>query len=418
MIRLLICKDLLRTFLKPGATLINLLLPFLVTGLIGMVFGGGTGGGGLGTIQLAVVDQDDSVVSRFLLGAFNNDDAGPSIQSRKLSLDEAMNQIQKDKISAVLVIPAGFGDDYLKAGKTPPLKLIKNPAQSYYPAILEEMLSVLTAGMNALSENFSSEFSGIAEILEVEGRPDMVTLAAIMIRLGTKFETVEEFLFPPLVGYVEETVASEKTSGVAINIFAFLLPMLATMFLLFIADSSIRDLYAELRNKTLNRIRTVRSDLFCFVLAKVLFSMIVLFICSIILFIIGGLIFNIEWKHPVQILMLIIGFPFCASSFVAVLASLARSERKADAFNGMVILSVSFIGGSVFAVNQLPGFLKNFVSPLLPNFWFIQGFHQLEFGDGLISWQTALLRMTLFGLCCCFLSGVLFTRFLRQGGKA
>ena len=38
------------------------------------------------------------------------------------------------------------------------LELIKNPAESIHPAVLEELLGAVVTALNAISRNFNSEF--------------------------------------------------------------------------------------------------------------------------------------------------------------------------------------------------------------------------------------------------------------------
>jgi hypothetical protein len=66
MIRVLLAKDLRRARRNPTPWLVHLAMPLLITALIGFAFGGGSsGGGGLGRIKLALVDEDDSVLTGF-----------------------------------------------------------------------------------------------------------------------------------------------------------------------------------------------------------------------------------------------------------------------------------------------------------------------------------------------------------------
>ncbi|HSR87474.1 MAG TPA: hypothetical protein VLL07_00855, partial [Pontiella sp.] len=65
--RLLLEKDLKRISRNPMSMVILILIPFLITGLIGMTFGGMANGNGDGfaPIRLGIVDKDESVFSQF-----------------------------------------------------------------------------------------------------------------------------------------------------------------------------------------------------------------------------------------------------------------------------------------------------------------------------------------------------------------
>src|SRR5439155_26527683 len=189
-----------------------------------------------GTIKFAVVDDDDSVLSSLLRGAMNQGEFKKHLEARFLERESALKQINDNKISALLIIPKGFTRDYLAGDQSVAVELIKNPAQSVYPAILEELLQVAVAGLNAVARNLHADLPEWKELVEKEGRPDMKLMADLLTRVGNRFEQAEHYLFPPLLGYETTTQKKAKEEGPALNIFAFLLPGMAAMFLLFLAD--------------------------------------------------------------------------------------------------------------------------------------------------------------------------------------
>src|SRR6266516_1935206 len=88
----LLIKDLRRARHNPWPYLINLALPLCITALVGLVFGPSSKGGGLGQIKLAVVDEDDSVLSSLLRGAMNQGDFKKHLEARFLERKEAFKQ--------------------------------------------------------------------------------------------------------------------------------------------------------------------------------------------------------------------------------------------------------------------------------------------------------------------------------------
>src|SRR2546427_3168943 len=149
------------------------------------------------------------------------------------------------KISAVLIIPKGFTRTNVSGDELVAFELIKNPAQSFYPAILEELVQVAVTGLNAVARNLRSDLPAWKEVFEKKGRPDMKRIAELMVRVGDKFENAERYLFPPLVGYEASTQKKAQEQGPALNIFAFLLPGMAVMILLFLARPPICGPYRQ-----------------------------------------------------------------------------------------------------------------------------------------------------------------------------
>lgn len=413
----LVAKDLKRVARNPLPLLINLAIPLAITALIGLAFGRSDQPGGLGRIKIAVVDEDKSVFSQFLGGAFDQKDAQKYLQVEWLQREAAMQQINANAISAVVIIPENFSSNYLRAEVVPPLELIKNPAQSFFPAIVEELLGVAVEGLSGLHRSFRPELKGWIEVFESEGTPNMITLSKILLDVGNKFERAEDYLFPPLVTYGEVTKEKKKKEGPVFNLFAYLLPGLASMFLLFIVDNCVRDLYREIRMKTLGRYRTLHVQIFPFILSKVCYAMVVGGLSAGVMFGAGGIVFGIDWKNPLALALVAISFALFASGFMAFLAALARKEDRADTMNNALILGIAFAGGSLFPAQQLPAFLRDHISPLMPNYWFVESVRNLQTGGDILGWTTGLLLLTIGGLIFSVAASALLSQLLKKGGQ-
>lgn len=411
----LLIKDLNRAWRNPWRYLLNLALPLCITALIGLAFGPSSRGGGMGRIKMAIVDEDDSILSQFLKGSTGQSESAKYLDARFLDKEKALRQLNDNEISAALIIPKGFTQNYLKGSGPVVLDLIKNPAQSFYPAIVEELLAVVVTGLNAVSRNFQSEFPEWEKVLEKSGRPDMTTISRLMLRVGDKFEKAEKYLFPPLVTYSKETRKSDKEAGPAFNIFGYLLPGLAAMFLLMLAGHSVRDLYKEIEARTLDRYRTIHHRILPLISSKVILAITMVVLGSTILFCGGGWIFRMQWQRPMAMILIILAFGLFASGFMSFIAALARSERRADVLDNVIVLSLSFIGGSFFPARQLPEFLRDHVSPLMPNYWFIETIRSLQFEDGQMLWTVNAVKLAVLGLVLVAAASWIFERTLSKG---
>jgi ABC-type multidrug transport system permease subunit len=415
----LLWKDLRRARHNPWPYLINLALPLCTTALIGLAFGPSAKGGGLGPIKVAVVDEDDSMLSSLLRGAMNQGDFKKHLEARFLEREEALKQINDNAISAVLIVPAGFTRSYLTGEGPVALELIKNPAQTFYPAILEELLQVVVTGLNAIARNLRSDLPEWQKVIEKEDRPDMKRLAELIVRVGEKFDRAGKYLFPPLVGYTKETRQKSARERPAANIFAFLLPGLAAMFLLFIADHAIRDLYREVSARTLDRYRTLDPRLLLFIGSKVLLALVMVGLGSGVMFGGGAWIFGVDWERPFEMGAVILAFGLFASGFMSFVAALARSARRADTINSVLIVCLSFLGGSFFPARQLPAFLRDHLSPWMPNYWFVEGVRGLQSGEAsVVPWDWAALKLVGLGLALVIAASWIFKRALTKGLRA
>jgi hypothetical protein len=446
MLRVLLAKDLRRARRNPLPWLINLIVPLAFTALIGLVFGGQSDSGALGRIRFAVVDEDKTMLSDFLRGAANQGEGGKYLEPVFMEREDALRQINANQISAVLIIPTNFMRNYLTARQAVSLELIKNPAESLHPAVLEELLGAVITALNAVSRNFSSEFPEWQAV--IEGRDDYHKLSALIERAGDKLKTVKKYINPPLVSYEKEAPADEsagvevksgaanggasksgasknappKTAGAkpgsADDIFAYLLIGLSAMFLLFLAGSAMSDLYRELSQRTFQRYQTLRDSLVPFLASKALFAFVMLLLGSAIMLGGGGLIFRIHWQQPWALLTLTAGYIGFAATLFAVLVALTPDERRAAVLTNLTGTGLGLGGGCAFPPQQLPAFLRMHVTPLLPSYWFVDTARNLQYGSAGPAWGWVALKLALLGVALLVLAAILFRRRFKTGRSA
>lgn len=433
MLRVLLAKDLRRARRNPLPLLINLLIPLCVTALIGLVFGGRSDSGALGRIRFAVVDEDRTVLSDFLRGAANQRQGGEHLDPVFLDRPEAMRLINANEISAVLIIPTNFTRNYFTGSDNISLDLIKNPAQSIHPAVLEELLGAVTTALNAISRNLQSEFPDWHNV--IAGKGDYKEVAALIERAGDKLKKAERFINPPLVSYEKDApkdaadlnattnaVAATKTTtpktSPGSNIFAYLLVGMAGMFLLFLANNAMTDLHRELRQRTLARYHTLHHQLAPFVAGKIIYTIVIVLVSSAILFIGGGGIFGVSWRQPLAFGLLALGYAAFAASLMALLVALIPDERKANALNTVVSMGIALAGGCMFPPQALPVFLREHVTPLLPTHWFVETARNLQYSDGPLAWTFPLAKLLALSVVLMMAAAMLFRRQFHSGAKS
>ncbi len=446
MLRVLLAKDLRRARRNPLPWLINLIVPLAMTALIGLVFGGHSDSGALGRIRFAVVDEDQTALSDFLRGAANQGQGAKYLEPVFMERADALREINAAKISAVLIIPTNFMRNYLTARQPVSLELIKNPAESIHPAVLEELFGAVVTALNAISRNLNSEFPAWQSVLE--GNGDYHQVSALIERAGDKFKMAGKYINPPLVSYEKEAPADQSTnveangratntvaakSGAAkkapakasaaqINstseIFAYLLLGMSAMFLLFIAGSAMSDLYRELRLHTFERYETLRDSLAPFLVGKVVFAVVLLLLCGAIMLGGGGLIFHIHWQQPIALLALTAGYTCFAAALFAVVVALMPDERRAAVLNNLAGMGLGIVGGCAFPPRQLPAFLARHITPHMPSYWFVNTARDLQDGGAAVPWAWVALKLALLSVGLIALAAILFRRKFKTGFRA
>jgi ABC-type multidrug transport system permease subunit len=429
-LRALLAKDLRRARRNPLPWLLNLALPILITAIIGMVFGRGSGNdNSLGRIKFAVVDEDKSQLADFLRGAGNQGKAAQYLEPVFLEREEADQQLRDDKLSAILVLPKNFTSNYLTGLKTQ-LELVKNPAEQIHPAVLEELLGVVVSALNAISRNFNSEFPAWRDALS--GEPDYHEIARLVDQTGNKIQAARKYLIPPLVGYTNvvevpkpaastgpnagtSASTSEAKPEQKFNLFAYLLAGMAGMFLLMLANQAMNDLHRELEKRTFERYTTLHERLLPFVAGKALFTIVIVSIGAAIILGGGQLLFHFRWPRPLAMSLLTLAYVCFATGLMAVTVAIMPDERRANALNNVMTLIFSMAGGCMFPTDQLPAAMREYVSPLLPTYWFANTARELWWSDG--SWYIPAAKLALVGALGVALAAFLFKRKFEKGAR-
>lgn len=410
----LLAKDLRRVARNPWPWLIHLAVPLAITALLGLAFGRGAATGTeLGRIRFALVDEDDSALSRLLRGGLSQGEGGKYLEPVVLDRAPALARLQANELAAVVVLPPQFTRDYLTGRAPVTLELIKNPAQSIHPAVLEELLGAVVTGLNALARHLGSEFPAWRATLEAG--TDYRRVADLIVRTGEKLDTLRRYLDPPLIGYTREVRPGEATAGPALNLFGYLLAGLATMFLLIQANMALGDLYREVAGRTFARYLTLHARVTPFLAAKGMFVAVMVLASAAILLGGGGRLFGIRWQHPGALVLLVLGYAGFAAGYTALFAALVPEARTADTWSTLGALALGLAGGCAFPPQALPGFLREQVMPLLPTAWLAQGIRELEFGGAPVDWPWILLRLTALGAGLLSLAAWRFRRRFAHG---
>jgi len=418
MFRTLLAKDLRRVWRNPVPWLLNLALPLGITALIGLVFGGQSDNNQIGRIRFAVVDEDNSLFSKFLRGGSEQDKAAQILDPVYMERGPALQQLNDSKLSAVLVIPSHFTSNYLTGGNVS-LELIKNPAEQIHPAILEELLGVAVSGLNALSRNFAGEFPAWRKV--ADGQADYHEVSRLVEEEGNKVQALRHYLFPPLVSYTNITAVpsmaagAPKKEGPKFSLFGFMLPGMTAMFLLLLATQAVNDLHRELAMRTFERFNTLREHLLAFVASKALFCFVTTSIGAAFLLGGGAILFHFAWPRPLEVGLMTVAYVCFATGLTSVVVALMPDERRANAMGNIVSMVLAMMGGAMFPAEHLPAVLREHLLPVMPTFWYISTVRDLWWSQ--VAWPVEAIKLLALGAVGLAVATFLFQRRFRQGTR-
>ena len=127
----LVRRDLRLFFMDKRAVTMSFAAPILIGSFFGYIFGGVSDDKPPSKIVVAVVNQDNSEVSRKVVAALGADAA---LDVKSLALEEARELVRGGKMTVAAVIPSGFADragkSFFRGGDKPEIRLLYDPSHS------------------------------------------------------------------------------------------------------------------------------------------------------------------------------------------------------------------------------------------------------------------------------------------------
>ncbi|MDE2219322.1 MAG: ABC transporter permease, partial [Gammaproteobacteria bacterium] len=138
----LVRTDIRLYFSDRRAVIVGVLVPILIAAFFGYIFGGNGASGDAGKIPIAVVDEDQSSVSRAIAADLATDKL---LQVSALDRATARAAVRAGKQNAAAVIPKGFGERTTRALFTgqdkPRVELLVDPSQTSGARVVEGLLA-------------------------------------------------------------------------------------------------------------------------------------------------------------------------------------------------------------------------------------------------------------------------------------
>ncbi len=351
-------KDLARWRQDRTAFLIWLGIPFLIGGLLTLMMDGGSG---TPTGVLLIADQDDSLLSGIVVGAYNQDQLGELIVVEKVSAVEGEKRISDGEASGFLTIPAGFQDAFLN--ETPvTLRLKTNPAQTILPGIIEDVTEIL------LDLGFYAQRLLGPEIQQIQNSgsnnlTDDIFVSGISVDIQNKINKVVPKLSPPLLDIViVEPPPAEPQPDMAL----LFLPGIILMAVLFSSNSLAADYWAEREKGTLRRLVSAPGALAGFVAGKVIAALVVMGAIATITLLIGFSYHDVRWDKFLSSLLWVSFGGVGLFAWFAAVQMLFPNERAANLLTTILLFPLMMAGGSFFPLAALPDWIAN-IGRLSPN---------------------------------------------------
>ena len=343
-------KDLARWSRDVGALLIWLGLPLMVGALITSLVDGGDGPMPTGTLLIA--DEDSTLLSGLVAGAYSQDQLGDLITVQQVTAEDGEARIAAGEASAYLLIPEGFQDAFLD-DQPVTLTLKTNPSQTILPGIIRDVTEILLDAGFYASELLGDELEKI-QSADTTDVPDEVFVADIAVSIQQRISSVAPKLFPPILDVeIVEPPPSEPRPDIAL----LYLPGMVMMAVLLASNGLAADYWLERGGGTLRRLVSAPGRLLQFVAGKAAAVAIVMAAISGITLIIGFVYHGVEWTKFLPALAWVSVAGVALFAWFAALQMLFPDDKSANIVTTVLLLPLLMAGGSFFPLAALPDWL-------------------------------------------------------------
>lgn len=370
-------KDLRRRLRDPLALALWMGIPLVIGSLL-VLASGGFGGGDDETprAHVLVADQDDSFLSGLLVGAMSSEQARV-FRVEQVEAEAGRARLDRGDGSALLVIPAGFGEALLLEEPSV-LTLVTNPAQRIMPGLVEETLSLLVDGSFYLHRLLGDEVREIARG-PLDGAvtfPD-ATVAELSTRINERMRGLERWLFPPVIelNAVSDEPAGEDQGqdGDPVTMGTIFFPTMLFMALFFVAQGQSEDVWLERAQGTLRRAVTTPPRVGALFLGKILAAGVISAGVVAAGLVVGWASFGLSPSGSLVALAWAVVAGIGLTLLMTLLQLFATSQRGGSLITNVVLFPLLMIGGCFFPFEAMPDWMAS-IGRFTPN-----GFALVEF---------------------------------------
>ena len=375
-------------------------LPIAFFSLFAALFGGTSGG--LPRVELLVVDEDRSEVSRRFVAALAAD-ASLAVENAgedgtTLTRAQARARLGRGEASVALVVQPGFGASLARAGAAPAVDLVVDTSNPVAPQMVAGLVqrAVMTAVPDLLLARAITLFERAGGALTPGQRRAADQWIALLRAAAPGTETRPGDAAPaagrqpmpsvvigalPAAGDLVQVRVVDLlvTSPGKSPMNAFYAAGMAVLFLLFSVTGIAGILLEEERNGTLERLLCSNLSMGTLLVGRWLFAALLGVVQISVMFLWGALAFDVDLftpRHLAGFGLMTLATASAAASFGIFLATLCRTRSQLDGVGTITILIMSALGGSMFPRFLMPAWMKQ-VGLLTFNAWAVDGYQKV-----------------------------------------
>ncbi|HLX25322.1 MAG TPA: ABC transporter permease [Usitatibacter sp.] len=411
----LVRADLVLYLSNRRALLISFVAPILIAGFFGATLGGNPGKRPA-RIPVAVVDLDQSDVTRAIVAAMRKDD---NFDLRDSELAPAIEQVRAGKIRAAIVLPKDFGKDAPRAlfrqdGKKPEIEIHVDPSQTVTMSlvkgllaqhVMEEVARTVFSGANA-AKFLADSKTAIEKSTDISPgvKKDLAELLDRVEHLRAQRSPDGEAAGGGGAGFSFkmpfETKEREVTSGDRkYNPYAHSFAGMGVQFILFLGiDLGIAVLLMR-RMGLWKRLRAAPVSRGLLLGSRIASGTVIATLLTAGIYAAGIAIFGVRVDGSwLGLVLVIVAFGVLTSSFGLLIASVGRTPEATRGIAILATLLLVMLGGAWVPTFIFPEWLQQ-ATLVVPTRWAIDGLEAMTWrGQGLEAALPAVAVMLMFSV--------------------
>lgn len=378
-------KDLLVTIRDWQGLLMFLVMPLVLTAILGSALGGNFAATpSLSAFEVAIVDNDGGELAIALRSVLDSSEIQSLVKQVNMTEVEARDSITAGRLQVALVIPPRFTQS-VYAGLDTDLIILKDAGASLRPLIVEgianSFMEYVSIGRVATSLVVSKAMAGGA----IDIDPSQV--------VGQIIERVQA-LNPR---YVEEVAQPHRS---LISSFQYYAAAMAVMFMMSAGAVGLQSIASEKRNLTWERLLSSPTSPGLVVIGKFFAVLLVNSLQFMVLMLGTTFVYKVSWGSNMLMVMVAgVCYAVAVSGLCLLVAALIPSSKASLGAWSIGVQACAALGGSMVPLAVFPEALQG-IARISPNFWGIRMFTALMGGEALrLTHVLPLLSIGVIALC-------------------
>ncbi|MED4518275.1 linearmycin resistance permease LnrN [Bacillus subtilis] len=336
-------------FKKPQNYLIMFAAPLLLTFVFGSMLGGNDD-----KVRLAIVDQDDTILSQHYIRQLKAHDDMYTFEN--VPENKASEKLKQKKIAGIIVISRSF-QTQLEKGKHPELIFRHGPELSEAPMVKQYAESTLaTLNIQVTAAKTASQTAGE--------------------NWKAAYKTVFAKKHEDTVPAVTRQTLSDKKEGAEASDTASRAAGFSILFVMLTMMGAAGTILEARKNGVWSRLLTASVSRAEIGAGYVLSFFVIGWIQFGILLLATHWLFGINWGNPAAVMVLVSLFLLTVVGIGLMIAANVRTPEQQLAFGNLFIIATCMVSGMYWPIDIEPKFMQS-IAEFLPQKWAMSGLTEI-----------------------------------------